>query len=102
MKTIRPIGNNVRVRLLTRSKLSKNIILLESDKHLHPNRDAVVTAVGPGRLLKNGGRSQMTVSIGDKVQISGVCGSDGRHEGKDVDSDEVVITENDIYFIYAE
>jgi len=101
MKTIRPLGNNVRVRLLGRPNLSKTIILLESDTHLHPNRDAEVTAVGPGKLLKNGRRSPMTVSIGDKVQISGICGSDGKHEGKHVESEEVVVGENDIYFIYA-
>jgi len=100
MNRVRPIGNKVRVKLLDPPKLSDSIILLDPDKHLHPNRDAVVTAVGNGKLLKNGKRSPMTVVIGDKVQISGICGSDGKHEGKKVESEEIIITEDDIYFIY--
>jgi len=100
MHRVRPLGNKVRVKLLDPPKLSDRIILLTPDKHLHPNRDALVTAVGPGDIMKNGKRRPMTVSVGDKVQISGICGSDGKHEGKKVDSEEVIITEDDVYFIY--
>jgi len=100
MKNVKPLGNAVRVRLLEQPKESDVIITLDPAKHLHPNRDAIVTAVGPGKILPNGKRWPMTVKVGDKVQINGICGTDGKHEGKYVTSDEILITENDIYLIY--
>jgi len=97
---IKPIGDKVLVKLVEPPKLSETIIMLDPEKHLHPNRDAIVLSVGPGRPLPNGKRTEMTVSVGDRVQINGLCGTDGKAEGKKVRSDEILVREQDIYLIY--
>ena len=79
------------------------IILTDTAKHLHPTRDAVVLAVGPGKRAKNGKLVEMTVKVGDRVQINGIAGvSEEGNQGKKAKDEEIVITESDIYFIYGD
>jgi len=98
---IKPIGNGVVVKILDTGTQQSDIIISVEQKHLHPNRDALVLAVGPGKVSTTGKRLPMTVKVGDKVQINGICGvGENGKEGKYAEGDEIVITEDDIYFIY--
>ncbi|MDX8383170.1 MAG: co-chaperone GroES [Ghiorsea sp.] len=101
---IKPIGNKVVVKVIQADKVtSGGIIILDTEKHLHPNRDAEVIATGNGKLLNNGIRVPLSVKPGDRVQINGICGvsTESTKEGKFA-GEEIVITEDDIYLIYGE
>lgn len=51
-----------------------------------------VQAVGPGRLLENGERVKMQVSVGDTVLFPSFAGQEIKHEGQDL----LLIRERDI------
>lgn len=64
---LKPIGDHVIVRGLTKEEVTKSgLILPDTVDKERPERGEVI-AVGPGKILKNGSRSAMDVKVGDKV-----------------------------------
>ena len=88
---LRPLDDRVVVQPLeAESRTAGGIVLPESAKE-KPQRGKVV-AVGPGKLLDNGQRGQLSVAVGDEVIY-------GRYGGSDIEvnGDEVkVLRESDI------
>ncbi len=63
MKNISPLGDNVLVKQKKEEK-TKSGIILTNEKELP---EAEVVAVGPGKMMDDGKRSQMDVKVGDVV-----------------------------------
>lgn len=63
---LRPLGDHLVLKPLTEEKLASGIIIPDTAGKERPERGEVI-AVGPGRQLENGSRSEMPVKPGEKV-----------------------------------
>lgn len=91
---IRPLGDKVLVkRLEAEEKTAGGIVLPDTAKE-KPKR-GIVQAVGDGKLLDSGERSQMQVKKGDEVLFSSYAGTEVKVEGEEL----LIIDENDILAI---
>jgi chaperonin GroES len=64
---LKPIGDHIIVKPLTNEEVTKaGIVLPDTVDKDRPERGEVI-AVGPGRVLDNGSRSVIDVSVGQKV-----------------------------------
>jgi chaperonin GroES len=64
---LKPLGDHIIVKPLTNEEVTKaGIVLPDTVDKDRPERGEVI-AVGPGRVLDNGSRSVMDVSVGQKV-----------------------------------
>jgi chaperonin GroES len=80
---IRPLDDRVVVQPVeAETKTAGGIVLPDSAKE-KPQRGKVL-ATGPGRLLDNGERGSLSVSVGDEVIFGKYSGSDIEIDGKDV------------------
>lgn len=82
---IRPLNDRVVCQRVEAKKTTSCGIILP-DVSQTKSRQANVLAVGPGRLLEDGSRSQMEVKVGDVVILGAFAGHDVV-----VGSDELVI-----------
>ena len=88
---LRPLDDRVIVKPIdAETKTAGGIVLPDAAKE-KPQRGTVV-AVGPGRLLENGQRGQLSVQIGDQVIYGKYGGSDIKLEGDEVK----ILRESDI------
>lgn len=60
--------------------------------------EAVVIAVGSGKLLENGARQPIAVKAGDKILIAKYAGSDAKLVGKD----HIIVREEDVLGVLEE
>lgn len=67
---IKPLGNRVVLKSLPEEEVTKGGIILPDTAEKEKPEQAEVIAVGPGKLLDNGKRSEMEVKTGDKVIFS--------------------------------
>jgi len=78
------------------------IILNDESKYsyVHPTRKGIVKEVGPGKRAKNGKLVEMTVKPGDYIHFAGQAGiSLSGKEGKFTKNEDILITEDDIFFV---
>tara|TARA_Y100000758_G_scaffold240697_1_gene176738 strand:+ start:98 stop:394 length:297 start_codon:yes stop_codon:yes gene_type:complete len=88
---VRPLDDRVIVETMeAESKTAGGIVLPDSAKE-KPQRGKVV-AVGPGRLLDNGDRGQLSVAVGDEVIYGKYGGMDIEVNGEEVK----IVRESDI------
>ena len=88
---IRPLDDRVVVEPIeAEQKTAGGIVLPDSAKE-KPQRGTVV-AVGPGRLLDNGQRGELSVVVGDQVIYGKYGGTDIEINGDDVK----ILRESDI------
>ena len=88
---IRPLDDRVVVEPLeSEAKTSGGIFLPDSAKE-KPQKGKIV-AVGPGKLLDNGKRGEMSVSAGDTVLFAKYGGTEIKVEGKEL----VILRESDL------
>lgn len=88
---IRPLDDRVVVQPSEAEERTAGGIVLPDSAKEKPQRGKVV-AVGPGRLLENGQRGELSVAVGDEVIY-------GKYGGTDIeiDKDEVkILREADI------
>jgi chaperonin GroES len=89
---LRPLGDRVIVKPAAKEEMTKaGIILPDTASKEHPEQGEVI-AVGPGRLLESGSRSQMNLKVGDKV----VFKKYSPDEVKVGDVEYLVLSENEI------
>lgn len=92
MSTLRPLGDRLVVKALTKEeKTSSGIILPDTADKERPEQGEVIAA-GPGRLLENGSLAPMNVKVGDKV----VFKKYSPDEVKVDDEEMLVISESDV------
>ena len=88
---IRPLDDRVVVEPIAAEETTAGGIVLPDTAKEKPQRGTVV-AVGPGKLLENGKRGELSVAVGDQVIYGKYGGSD-----IEVDGDEVkILLESDI------
>jgi chaperonin GroES len=64
---LKPLGDHIIIKPLTNEEITKaGIVLPDTVDKDRPERGEII-AVGPGRVLDNGSRSTMDVSVGQKV-----------------------------------
>ncbi len=63
---VRPLGERVVVQPRAKEEVTKSGIILSGAAEERPEEGTVI-AVGTGKLLDNGGRAPMQVSIGDRI-----------------------------------
>lgn len=88
---IRPLDDRVVVEPLAAEETTAGGIVLPDAAQEKPQRGTVV-AVGPGRLLDNGNRGELSISVGDEVIYGKYGGSDIEVDGDDVK----ILRESDI------
>ena len=88
---VRPLDDRVVVEPIEAEETTAGGIVLPDAAKEKPQRGTVV-AVGPGRLLDNGARGDLSVQVGDEVIYGKYGGSE-----IEVDGDEVkILRESDI------
>ena len=88
---IRPLGDRVLVqRTAAEEKTAGGILLPESAKE--KPKEGKVVALGTGKLLDDGSRSEFAVKVGDRVLFTAYGGTDVKFE----DTDYLIMHESDI------
>jgi chaperonin GroES len=80
---IRPLDDRVVVEPLEAEDKSTGGILLPDTAKQKPQRGRIL-AVGPGKLLDNGHRSELSVARGDEVIYGRYAGNDIEVGGKEI------------------
>ena len=88
---IHPMSDRVVIRPAQQEEMTKSGIVLPDTVKERPQEGEVV-AVGPGRYLDNGKRSEMEIKKGDKVIYSKYAGTEIQVE----DEELLVIGSNDV------
>ena len=91
---IKPLGDRVVVQPLEEEETTKGGIILPDTAKEKPQQGKVL-AVGTGRLLENGERVPLEVSVGDTVIFSKYAGT----EVKMGDQEYLILSERDILAI---
>jgi chaperonin GroES len=88
---IRPLGDRVVVKAVEREEQTKSGIYLPDTAKEKP-QEALVIAVGTGRLLDNGTRIAIDLKEGDRIIFSKYSGTEIRYN----DQDYLILRESDI------
>ena len=94
---IRPLGDRVVVRAVERPEQTKSGLFLPDTAQEKP-QEAMVIAVGPGKLQDNGTRTPIDLKVGDKVLYSKYAGTDI----KQLDEEYLILRESDILAVITE
>ncbi len=89
--SVRPLHDRVLVKRLEEEEQVRGGIIIPDAAKEKP-QEAEVVAVGPGKLQENGERTQLDVSVGDRVLIGKYSGSDIKID----DEDMVILREDEI------
>lgn len=92
---LKPLNDHVIVKPITEDEVTKSGIVLPDTIDKERPEKGTIEAVGPGKLLDNGQRAQMSVKIGDKVMFKKYSPD----EIKVKDEKYLVISESDILVI---
>jgi chaperonin GroES len=88
---IRPLGDRVVVKAVEREEQTKSGIYLPDTAQEKP-QEAIVLAVGNGKLLDNGTRQPIDLKVGDRVLYSKYAGT----EVKQLTEEYLILRESDI------
>jgi len=88
---IRPLGDRVVVKALSRETVTNSGIVLPDTAKEKP-QEGEILAVGPGKVLDNGKRSTLEVRAGQKVLFAKYAGSEIKVE----DEEYLILRESDI------
>ena len=75
---LKPLGNQL-IEVQEEQTTASGIVLPDSTKD--KQQTATVVAVGEGKLLSNGERLPLEVSVGDKVVFEQYAGTELKHDG---------------------
>ena len=88
---IRPLGDRVLVKPLSRETVTKSGIVLPDTAKEKP-QEGEILAVGPGKVLDNGKRIALEVSAGQKVLFARYAGTEIKVENEEY----LILRESDI------
>jgi len=94
---IRPLGDRVVVKAVERGDQTKSGIYLPDTVQEKP-QEAIVMAVGPGKLLESGTRVPIDLKEGDKILFSKYSGT----EIKQDDEEYLILRDTDILAVIVE
>ena len=91
MATIKPLQDRVLVkRLEAEEKTASGLYIPDSAKE--KPQEGEVVATGPGKILENGNKIELTVKVGDKILFSKYAGTDIKLDGEEY----LIMREDDI------
>jgi len=96
MTLLKPLGDRIVVKAVESESTSIGGIVLPDSAKEKPQQ-AVVLAVGPGKLLDNGTRVAVDVQVGDKVVYSKYGGTEVKVGGEEV----IILRGDDILGVVA-
>lgn len=91
---LKPLGDRVVIELVESEEKTASGIVLPGSAQEKPQEGKVV-AVGTGRVLENGERIALEVSVGDRIIFSKYSGTEVKYSG----TEYLVLRENDILAI---
>jgi chaperonin GroES len=92
MAKLRPLGDRLIVKALTKDEVTKSGIILPDTSDKERPEQGEVMSVGPGRLLENGSVAPMHVKVGDRVVFKKYAPDEVK-----IDEEEfLVISESDV------
>lgn len=91
---IRPLADKALIERLEAENMTKGGIVLPDSAKEKPRRGKIV-ALGDGKLLENGKRSEFQVKVGDTVLFSSYGGTEIKVDGKEL----LIMEESDIMAI---
>lgn len=91
---LKPLGDRVVIKVLAQEEKLASGIVLPGNAKEKPQEGEVV-AVGSGKILDNGQKIALEVSVGDKVIYSKYAGSEVKNCGEDY----LILSEKDILAI---
>jgi chaperonin GroES len=91
---LKPLGDRVVIELVESEEKTASGIVLPGSAQEKPQEGKVI-AVGTGRVLENGERVAVEVSVGDRIIFSKYSGTEVKYGG----TEYLVLRENDILAI---
>lgn len=91
---LKPLGDRILVKRLELESKTKGGIIIPDTAKEKPSQGLVI-AVGPGKLLEDGKRREMSIKEGQKVMFSKYSGDEFKIEGEE----HLIIREDDILAI---
>ncbi len=88
---LRPLGDRVVVKAISRESVTKSGIVLPDTAKEKP-QEGEILAVGPGKVLDNGKRVTLEVSVGQKVLFAKYGGTEVKMDGEEY----LILRESDI------
>ena len=77
---LKPLGDRIVIELVeSEEKTASGIVLPDSAKE--KPQEGKVVAVGTGRVLENGERVALEVSVGDRIIFSKYAGTEVKYQG---------------------
>jgi chaperonin GroES len=80
---LKPLDDRIVVEPVEAEQVTSGGIVLPDTAKEKPQRGTVL-AVGPGKLLDNGKRGELSVGVGDEVIYGKYSGSDIELDGRDI------------------
>lgn len=94
---LRPLGDRIVIELVeSEEKTASGIVLPDSAKE--KPQEGKVVAVGTGRVLENGERVALEVSVGNRIIFSKYAGTEVKYQG----TEYLILRENDILAVVGE
>jgi chaperonin GroES len=88
---IRPLHDRILARRVVEKDKTKGGLFIPDNAKEKP-MEAVVIAIGSGKLLDNGTIQAITVKAGDKILIGKYTGSEVKLDGED----HIIVSEDDV------
>ena len=92
---LKPLNDNVIIKASKEDEVTKSGIVLPDTAEKEKQEQGEVIAVGPGKLLENGQRAGMSVSVGNKVLFKKYSPDEIKIDSQDY----LVVSEGDIIAI---
>jgi chaperonin GroES len=80
---IQPLGDRVVVKPLKEEEITASGIVLPDTIDKDKKAEGEVVAVGPGKVLESGERSQMEVKVGDRILFEKWGGEEVKIDGEE-------------------
>lgn len=80
---IKPLGDHIVVKAKKEAEVTASGIVLPDTMDKEKKAEGVIVAVGPGKMLENGARAQMEVTVGQTVLYKKWGGDDVKIEGEE-------------------
>ena len=96
MASLKPLGDKVVVQVVEQEDKTASGIYLPDSAKKKPTEGKII-AIGTGRVLDNGERNKLSVSVGDRVLFSTYGGNEVTVEGQDY----TILDEDQVYAVLA-